>query len=372
MNNGLKTFTRLAVIGLIVGVVIVCVVLKSAFNAVSGMILDGIGNNPIINITDDGVNIADMIIVDGSGVSIGGSRVDLSEIGDTISSGLESSGIIVSDNMSGSVGRADVTASGFTQNRYTFPADINRALDIDVDNCDVVIATSDSESIVIDVFENDELTYNFSTSDNTLMIRDTTKAGEEKYLNLLGFKISLGTEKKQNVYTGLAMIIYLPEGFNGEIELETSNGDVKLGNLKLTESLNIDTTSGNVELSNIEAYDIRVKTSDGRLTFNNLSAIEITAATSNGRAVVNETTSKRLEVTTTNAAIDFTRLFGEKFTFRTNNGDISGSILGQELLFSIITETDRSAFPKTSENDRAQYKLDAKTSGGDINVRFVE
>ena len=371
MNNSLKKFTRFAVTALIIGVVAVCFVLRFAFDRISGLIALGADrNDPIISVTPDGVNIADLIVVDKTGVEVGGIRVDFNEVGSSVSEGLEDAGIVVTDGMAGNL--SDVTEAGFTQNRYTFPADINRALDIEVANCDVVIAAGDSDSIVVDVFESDEFGYKMSTQDNTLVIRDGAEAVEEKYLNIFGYKLSLGATEKQTTYTGLGMVIYLPADFCGELKLVTSGGDVKLGNLKLDESLTVVTSGANAELTNIEAYDISVRTTGGRVILRELSATEISASTTKARITAEELTSKRLELTTSEASIDFSRVFGEKFTFTTSGGDISGSILGQEVLFSIVTETDRTAFPKTSENDRAQYRLTAKTSGGDINIRFVE
>lgn len=361
----LKKFTTLAVIAVFAVVIIVCFALRAAFGAVSELIVGGVnaaGN--IISVTDEGVSIADYIKIDTNGVRIGTSSAPIVDVSGT--------GVKVDPEMGGSFDAIDVSESGFEQYRYTFDAKLNRALDIDVSNCDVVVATGDGDSIIVDVLESEDFKYTFSTSSNTLTIRDSQPGAEQQEISIFGFKLSLGAKERKNLYTGLGMVVYLPEGFDGEIIISTSEGGVKLGNLKLGEKLSVTTTNANVSLTNIEAYEIDAVSTNGRMELENLSATEISASTSNGRIELSESTAKRLEAVTSNASIDFSRLFGEKFTFKTSNGDIDGSILGSESLFSIETVTDRTAYPKSVENPRAQYRLSATTSGGDINVRFVD
>ncbi|MBQ8508339.1 MAG: DUF4097 family beta strand repeat protein [Clostridia bacterium] len=373
MNFNLRRFTRIAVVVLFIVVILICIVLRFAIDTALNFIRGSVDTvSSVISVSASGVNIADAIVVDEEGVRVGDIRVDFAEVGKQVSDGLEVAGITVEEGMAGKLDAIDASGSGFTQNRYTFDPAINRALDIDVTGCDIVIAAGDSETITVDVLECEDFRYSFATSDNTLVIRDAAAQPAQKVLNILGFKLNLGAVEKTNTYTGLAMIIYLPESFSGEIGLRTSDGDVKLGNLTLDEKLTVTTSAGNVELAGIDAYDIAVSTSGGRLKLDRLSATEITASTTDERVSLSELVAKRLTVTTTNASIDFTRLFGEKFIFRTNGGDIDCSILGEESLFTIKTVTDRSAYPKSVENARAQYSLEASTSGGDIDVRFVE
>lgn len=361
----LRKFTALAVIAVFTVVIIVSVLLRVAFTSVSQMIVGGINAaSSMISVTDEGVSIADYIKIDSNGVRIGSSSAPIVDISD--------SGVKVDPDMGGSFDAIDVTESGFEQYRYTFDAKVNRALDIDVLNCDVVIASSDNDAIIVDVLESDDFRYSFATSSNTLTVRDNQSDAEQQELNILGFKLSLGAKERKNTYTGLGMVVYLPEGFDGEINVGTSNGAVKLGNLKLGEKLSVVTSNANVSLSNIDAYEISAVSSNGRMSLEKLSATEISAITSDSRIELSEITAKRVEAVTCNASIDFSRLFGEKFSFETSNGDIDGSILGSESLFSIETVTDRSAYPKSVENPRAQYRLSAKTSGGDISVSFID
>ena len=357
----LKKFTRMAVIAIFVVVIVISFGMRFAFKKISGIITGGVEQvSSMINVTGDGISFADYIKIDSNGIHIGDSVAEISGSGE------------VDSEMGGSFDQIDVTESGFSQFRYTFDSKINRALDIMVSNCDVVIAAGESDSIVVDVLESEDFKYSFATSSNTLTVRDPQSEGDEKTLSIFGYKVSLGSTSRKNTYTGLGMVVYLPAGFDGDINVSTNNGAVKLGNLKLTEKLSVSTSNANVSVSNIEAYEISVSTVSGRINLSDLSATEIKISDSNGRLNLENLTAKRLEAITSNGSIDFSRLFGEKFTFETSNGDIDGSILGVESLFSISTETDRTAYPKSVENPRAQYRLNARTVGGDINIRFVD
>ncbi len=353
----LKKFTCIAVTIVFVIVILISIGLRFAFTTVSNIITSGVKQvSQLVNVTENGVSFADYVKIDSSGIYFGEDNTPL----------INASGI------NGSLDGIDVSQSDFSQSRHTFDSKLNRALDIKVSGCDVVIATDDVDSIIVDVLESESFKYTFTTSDNTLVIRDDQPEGEKKSINILGYELSFGSVEHTNTYTGLGMIICLPNDFSGEISVSTSSGDLKLGNLELEESLVLSTTDGNVTLSDISAYDITASTSNGRMNLSSLSATELTASTSNARIDLSDLTAKRLSVSTSNASIDFARLFGEKFTFSTSNGDIDGSILGAQSLFSIETNTDRTAFPASVENPRAQYKLTANTSGGDIRVDFLE
>ncbi len=367
MQRFLKVFTIICIVGIFLAVILVSSIARFAVDSVRGMI--DLVPNDIIRITSDGVSIADAIEIDGNGITIGGKRIDFSEIGESVADQLDSVGVKVDDGTIGGLTNAeDVTEAGFTQKRYAFDAAINRSLEIDVSRCDVVIAGGDTDRIIVDVLESDDFRYQFATSDNTLIIRDA--AQKNKTMNIFGFELSLG--RSAPLYSGLAMIVYLPADFSGEIALDTSDGEVKLGSLTIDEELSVGTSGGDIELYDISAHEIDAVTSGGRITLANLSATEISATTSGERITMSELTSKRLQAVTSSASIDFVRIFSEKLEFSTTMGDIDGSVLGSENLFSIVTTTDRSASPETRENARAQYSLRAVTSGGDINVRFVE
>lgn len=374
MNKQVKRFSFFSVVIFVTIVLVVCFSARKIVRKVAGLITGSVDYaSSIVRVTPDGVNIADLIVVDDTGVQVGGTRVDFGSDGSDGSddnSGAEDSGAVVSDGMSGDLDAVDVTEAGFRQTRYTYSADQNRALDISVSSCDVVIAGTDTDSIIVDVLESDKYKYRISTSDNTLVIRDGEVEAENETLNIFGIKIPAG-KKRATTYTGLAVIVYLPTGFDGKINVNSTDGSLKLGNLTLGEELSATTTNGTVSLSDIDAYDITASTSDGRLSLANISATEIKAKTSSARITAEDVTAKRLTLTTSGASIDFSRLFGEKFDFTTDGGDITGSILGDELLYSIETETDRTAYPKSKENERAKYRLTAKTTGGDIDISFA-
>lgn len=363
MKDTLKSLLRTSVIVLIIGIILICVLLRVSFDKVSGMILDGIQKTgELIDISADGLNIGDYIVIEDGSIKIGGKTVEFGKSG-------------ISDSSSdGSLGEA-IDSGDFVQNRYTFASDINRALDIDIHNCDLIVATADDlpdDSIVVDVFESDDYKYEFTTVDNTLCVTDSQAAPEQHTLNIFGFTINLGAKEKAPVYTGLVMVMYLPKDFDGEISLKTTNGDIKVGGLSLDENLTLETNNGIIELSDSDAYSISALTSSGRIAFDRLSAIDISTETNDASITLTDLTIKRLTAKTSNGPIDFSGLLGEKFEFTTSDGDISGSIDSQESLFSIVTEADGgSCSPKSNENDRAQYQLTAKTSDGDINIRFA-
>ena len=125
-NKGIKKVSIISVIIFIAIVLAACLAMKFAVKTVARMITGSVDYaSSIVKVTPDEVNIADLIVVDKNGVRVGDTRVDFSGIQSE-----NTAGVTVEGGSDGAI--ADVTESGFSQTRYTFAADINRSLDIDV------------------------------------------------------------------------------------------------------------------------------------------------------------------------------------------------------------------------------------------------
>lgn len=82
MKDTLKSLLRTSVIVLIIGIILICVLLRVTFDKVSGMILDGIQKTgELIDISADGLNIGDYIVIENGTIKIGGKTVEFGKSG---------------------------------------------------------------------------------------------------------------------------------------------------------------------------------------------------------------------------------------------------------------------------------------------------
>jgi len=114
--------------------------------------------------------------------------------------------------------------------------------------------------------------------------------------------------------------------------------------------LDLHSSNGDIDLTDVEGSTLRMVTSNGRLVFSNIYAESITGTTSNGR-IEGDVEATDTVLTTSNGKIDLTipcTVSGE-YDLSTSNGDI-------KLTVSSSTEVG--------------YDLDLSTSNGDIDINL--
>ena len=125
-------------------------------------------------------------------------------------------------------------------------------------------------------------------------------------------------------------------------------------------------------LSDIEAYDITLTNATGRLSLTNLSATEITAETTDAKNPRRRPHRvKRLTITTTNAPIISPASSAKNLTSGRQTPTSPAPSSATNSYSRSRPKTDQTAYPKSKENERSKYKLNAKTNGGDIDINFV-
>jgi DUF4097 and DUF4098 domain-containing protein YvlB len=176
------------------------------------------------------------------------------------------------------------------------------------------------------------------------------------------------------------MIIEVPAAFEGEITVDTANGNVSSNEIGRLTKLNInttngdigvsglisdggillDTTNGEIELRNISAASVSAETTNGEIVMNNVLAPEISADTNNGRIEFIGITSDSVEAETTNGLIKIS-IYGDKDDYKidvgTTNGDIT--VDGLKILNQVI-------------NPGKAEKISAETTNGKIEINFLD
>ena len=147
--------------------------------------------------------------------------------------------------------------------------------------------------------------------------------------------------------------IYLPENFQGRIDLATTNGPISLEDLNLEAPLSIRTSNGGITAKNLTAKN------------------SILLTTSNGRIRINQVTVPSIHLKTSNGAIDCTSIDGEDVYLETSNGPIRGTIRGRAADFSISSQTKNGDNSLDGLAGQGQKKLSVRTSNGDIDLTFT-
>ncbi|MDA0684304.1 MAG: DUF4097 family beta strand repeat-containing protein [Bacteroidetes bacterium] len=157
-----------------------------------------------------------------------------------------------------------------------------------------------------------------------------------------------------NVDMDISVHILIPSEFN--VDLETSHGDLELGNLRGT--LKMTSSHGDVHTADVEGDRIWVQTSHGRISGGDFSAPWVDVQTSHADIAMNSVNSKEFNATTSHADIDIESVVGVS-RIVTSHGDVS-----------VELDSADGAQIETEHGD-VELRINAKT-GYDLDVRAEE
>ena len=243
---------------------------------------------------------------------------------------------------------SDYSSSGFEQKQYEHDTNGLTAISFNDINSAVKILPTSSDKVRVSCYESDKEHYYINKdADGTLIIE---RRDERKWFERISFW-SLSDLFGGNKST----VIEIPSNVTlDNIDIETINGRIEVGDLKLKESLTAKTQNGEVVLKNVNAEDeVEAETTNGRITLSDIKAKSVIASAVNGR----------IDLASVNAS--------KSLDFETVNGEISGSVVGDEEDFKISADT---VLGKCNLSDK-EYGIKMLTAGtvnGRIEIEFEE
>lgn len=210
------------------------------------------------------------------------------------------------------------------------------------------------------------------------------------------------TQKSRNFISRLLLRRFeiklsLPKSFKGRLRFRTNNGGVYIRGALLTD-VDLAIKNGKIDISDIECDKLSLKLNNGEVSVKSIKAdAEVTAKCSNG-AVRVETVSApelslscrntyitaidvktdKLDCRTYNGSIDVSAVSAEDIRLETANGRINALALGTRDEYRLSLETsngsvtvDGTPTKNITDPSGAKKRLNAKTSNGEISLRFV-
>lgn len=190
----------------------------------------------------------------------------------------------------------------FEQKSYTSDVQINE-INLDVQDREIEVSLSKDEQVHIQYYENSKEYYDISVSDENVLTM--TSASNKDWTDYIGGKPSDENRK---------IFLQIPDALLDTLTLSTTNEDITLSALAVTESISI---------------------------------------SSNGGDIVFET----LDV-------------GNALTLDVKNGDISGTIAGSYDDFTIQSEIKKGESNLPDNKDGGEKTLHVSSNNGDVNIEF--
>ena len=172
-----------------------------------------------------------------------------------------------------------------------------------------------------------------------------------------------------NSHYKISVDVKIPSTSTATLEILTSNGAIKLSNLR-GNSITTQTSNGQIILTNIIADTVKASTSNAQIN-GNVEAVTFTAATSNGRVelILPGTTSGSYDISTSNAAVSITVGQSAAYMLKgsTSNGEVTFNLSG--LNYSTNTRTSKEAQSQNYDKSQIKINIEIRTSNANIDIR---
>lgn len=250
------------------------------------------------------------------------------------------------------------------QKEKSFQASQMKELNFDMSSTDVeVVGSADTDKVVIKYPESKKQSYSITEENGKVTITEK----HDRILNFFRFDIDFFNFKKWTIQ------IVLPVDSLETLTLNGASGDVDISKLVIKKNLALSLRSGDVYLQDTTvAGETSVRLSSGEIELTNIVSKDLYLKATSGdldvdRVIVaNQTT---MEVTSGDIVLSQFKA-GQKTDLSTTSGDISGSLVGQMIDYTIqskVTSGDNS-LPQHLEGGSKQLRVEA--TSGDITIRF--
>lgn len=278
---------------------------------------------------------------------------------------------------------------------------------------DVEIITTNGE-MRVDYTESDKVRYEISETDG--------RVGIKKKADLRLFDFSVVTDKRK-------LILYVPEGFDGVLDVSTSNSkltaegisasetkfdssngsitltgctlgdltisgstgrctisacgsgetvidyysnsDVIMEELTTSGKLTVDSSNGTIKLDGITAKELRAEMSNGQITAGTISVLgKAEFENSNGRITIGSITAEELEAENSSGGIKLDYADCLRIKLGTSNADVTGTLAGTIASYSVRSEATNGKSSLPDEMKGGDRTLEVEVSNGNIALDF--
>ena len=221
-------------------------------------------------------------------------------------------------------------------------------ISIATDTADITFVASDSASTTVVCREWENNKHSVAVKDGTLTVELTDT---RKWYEYIG--IAIGAPK---------ITVYLPEGAYGTLDIKESTGDIVIPESFGFDSIDLRTSTGDVENHASASYGMKIKTSTGDIKVENVSAASLELSVSTGKVTASSVTcSGDVTVKVSTGKTSLTNITCQNLT---STGD-TGKITLTNVYVESNMQIERSTGDVTFQNADAA-SIYVKTDTGDV------
>ena len=158
---------------------------------------------------------------------------------------------------------------------------------------------------------------------------------------------------------------------SGKTVIDYSNSDVIMEELTASGKLTVDSSNGTIKLNGITAKELRAETSNGQITAGTISVLgKAELENSNGRITIGSITAEELEAENSNGGIKLDYADCLRIKLGTSNADVTGTLAGTIASYSVRSEATNGKSSLPDEMKGGDRTLEVEVSNGNIAIEF--
>lgn len=237
------------------------------------------------------------------------------------------------------LGGSALAADQYEEQSYVVedPASI-QVIDITDTDVPIKVRPSGDGSMHLSYYTSEHEKYDIGVDNGTLHI---IKRGT------IRFGINWDFWNRQSV----ELILFLPDGYAGLLQMETSDSDIRMDNIAAS-GITLATSDGNVHISRARfSGDVGIRTLDGNITVDTVEAANLALQTNDGDIIIDRP------------------VFEENLVCRAFDGNIEGTLAGAAADYTLAVTTEDGRSNITSGGTGAKH-CDMKTMDGNVSIFF--
>lgn len=210
-----------------------------------------------------------------------------------------------------------------------FNAEDIKNININVGSAVIEIVETNTEVITVTYKSDDEDYFENNSTEDSISIKSERKIfswfsfGWDDQVNYILITVPTETNFSNLDLVTSNGLVDLSNITSDNLNVETSNGKINLTNADITNKTTLSTSNGSVTLTDVNSGNADIKSSNGKITLENIEVSDdIKADTSNGKIIFKNIYAKMVNADTSNGDVNFENVYVEKAYLDTSNGDI--------------------------------------------------
>jgi len=235
-----------------------------------------------------------------------------------------------------------------------------QSITLNLSSADLTLGTSKDDKIHISYDNTQDLYYELKESASSISL---TQKGN----NVFGFGFSFSL---LNGSSGGKVVVEIPSGHEGEVNIYCVSGDVSASELELKNNLKISEVSGNITLENSSASDVSLETTSGDVYAENVKSESFGVQSVSGGLELVSTMGRSAKLSTVSGEALLRSIDFSEIVVSTVSGDISGTLPGSAADYTVYADTLSGSNSLSSHREHGARTLDLSSTSGSFKISF--